>query len=98
MLQSPQTLLTIRALNLAFEKEVFVRMTDDGWATQRDIPCSYISTSDDARADRFGCALQAPLFCKRAVELEFAICFRVSGTEYWDNNQAKNYRVTVEPM
>lgn len=52
-LRMPLVLLTVRVLNLSFEKSVTVRMTTDGWQSYTDVKASYLPGSADPSSDRF---------------------------------------------
>ena len=52
-LRPPLVFLTIRVLNLGFQKDVFVRMTTDGWASYTDVAASYLPGTADPSTDRF---------------------------------------------
>jgi hypothetical protein len=52
-LRAPLVFLTIRVLNLGFQKDVFVRMTTNNWASYTDIPASYLPGTADPSTDRF---------------------------------------------
>ncbi|KAL0269164.1 UNVERIFIED_CONTAM: hypothetical protein PYX00_006981 [Menopon gallinae] len=86
---------TVKVRNLAFHKEVFVRMTSDDWETQEDAFCTYVPNSPPAHGvtvlyDTFSFRLTLP---PRSRKLQFCVCFRCSGLEYWDNNFGKNYSI-----
>ena len=52
-LRASLVLLTVRVLNLSFEKSVTVRVTTDGWASYDDVTASYLPGSSDPSSDRF---------------------------------------------
>lgn len=87
---------TIKVANLSYEKTIFVRSSCDDWSTHQDISCSYVPNSLSSSAatsayviyDTFTFNLNLPTKSKR---MEFCICFRSGQTEYWDNNENKNY-------
>ena len=81
----------VRVLNNAFEKEVMVRWTHDHWSSCHDSVCTYCHGSGDGHTDRF--AFTLPL---NGDDVEFAVCFKSQGQEYWDNNACQNYVITVE--
>lgn len=86
---------TVKVKNTNFEKEVIVRVTWDDWKTQQDVFCSYARTYGPTAAyvifDTFSFKITLPPTSKR---LEFCICYRTAGKEYWDNNETKNYTIT----
>ncbi|KAF4517382.1 hypothetical protein B566_EDAN009810 [Ephemera danica] len=92
---------TVKVRNISFHKEVFVRATFDGWETHEDAFCTFVpnnpicfGTSTSATAagyvlyDTFSFRLTLK---PRSRRVEFCVCFRVDGHEYWDNNNGKNY-------
>ena len=81
----------VRVLNIGFEKEVVVRWTHDRWNSCHESVCTYCHGSGDGHTDRF--AFTLPL---NGDDVEFAVCFKSQGQEYWDNNTSQNYRISVE--
>ncbi|EDO41585.1 predicted protein, partial [Nematostella vectensis] len=82
----------VRVVNLAFEKMIIIRYTTDEWKGFRDIWADYVSSTPDKRTDKytFRISLCASMFNEKK-RLQFAICFRAKGEEYWDNNNERNY-------
>ncbi|KAJ7374726.1 Protein phosphatase 1 regulatory subunit 3G [Desmophyllum pertusum] len=85
----------VRVLNIAYRKEVSVRYTMDGWKTFHQEYADYLSTSRDGNTDTFFFRIPAPTISQSTCKVEFAICYRVEGNEYWDNNILKNYTVCL---
>lgn len=83
----------IRVTNLSFIKEVTVRFTFNGWATYRDIWADYMSTCSDGKTDKFSFRVTVPHDFEVNRHMEFAIRYRVSNEEFWDNNDRKNYHI-----
>lgn len=83
----------IRVTNLSFIKEVTVRFTLNGWATYRDIWADYMSSCLDGKTDKFSFRVTVPHDFEVNRHMEFAIRYRVSGQEFWDNNDRKNYHI-----
>lgn len=86
---------TIKVSNLAFHKEVFVRSTTNSWKTSEDIFCKFVpnsSTNTVSAAyvlyDTFSFKLTLPPKSRR---IEFCVCYKCEGKEYWDNNGGLNY-------
>lgn len=82
---------TVKVRNLCFDKEVIVRVTYDHWKSQEDIQCTYSNFGAStgvggayALFDTFSFKLTLPPSSKRSVE--FCVCFRCNGQEYWDSN------------
>lgn len=85
----------IRVKNIAFNKKVTVRYTMNGWETYRDIWADYVSSSADKSTDKF--TFRIPTFSwlfEDKCDIEFALCYRVNGVEYWDNYDDENYRIS----
>ncbi|KAJ2448731.1 hypothetical protein EV183_005291 [Coemansia sp. RSA 2336] len=86
---------TIKVHNLAFKKDIFVRMTTDGWKTFEDVSAVFqrsISSVDGNRPglDRF--SFSVPLAdAETTMHISLCACYRVNGHEFWDNNQGSNY-------
>ncbi len=90
--EEPRTLHgIIRVANLSYEKEVVVRWTHDNWRTSHDTVCVFCS--NDGSTDRF--AFELPI---NGDDVSFAIRYRVSGKDYWDNNHGANYTVFSRPL
>lgn len=78
-----------RVLDLAYEKRVSVRWSADGWRSQREAPAAYAGPAPPPpRADRFAFRLPAPPI---GGALLFALRYRVTGHEFWDNNSGRDY-------
>nr|XP_010598860.1 LOW QUALITY PROTEIN: protein phosphatase 1 regulatory subunit 3E [Loxodonta africana] len=78
-----------RVLDLAYEKRVSVRWSADGWRSQREAPAAYAGPAPPPpRADRFAFRLPAPPI---GGALLFALRYRVTGYEFWDNNGGRDY-------
>ncbi|XP_013116065.1 protein phosphatase 1 regulatory subunit 3C isoform X2 [Stomoxys calcitrans] len=87
---------TVKVKNISFTKEVIVRVTWDDWKSQQDIFCTYNraygpATSAHVVFDTFSFKITLPPSSSR---LEFCICFRADGNEFWDNNGGKNYTIS----
>jgi protein phosphatase 1 regulatory subunit 3A/B/C/D/E len=84
---------SIRCLNLALEKRIFVRYTMDDWKTQGDVDAHYTAGGDHS-LDRF--VATVPLSTEGAVKMQFVLCYQVNGCEHWDNNGSRNYHAEIE--
>ncbi|EDV97340.1 protein phosphatase 1 regulatory subunit 3C [Drosophila grimshawi] len=87
---------TIKVKNIDFQKEVVVRTTWDDWKSQQDIFCTFARAYGPATCahvvfDTFSFKITLPPSSKR---LEFCICYRSNDTEFWDNNDGKNYTIS----
>ena len=85
----------VRVLNVAFTKDVTIRYTTDGWKTVRNDRAHYLSTSgNNGTTDTFFFCIPLPsVIWKDRSKMEFAVCYRVAGNDYWDNNFLRNYAV-----
>ncbi|XP_053623188.1 protein phosphatase 1 regulatory subunit 3C [Plodia interpunctella] len=86
---------TVKVKNLDYGKEVFIRITSDGWATSEDAYGEFIESGPASKNgvslyDTFGFRLQLPIHSRR---LDFCVCFCCKGSEFWDNNKGKNYTI-----
>ncbi|XP_071397198.1 protein phosphatase 1, regulatory subunit 3Db [Centroberyx affinis] len=91
---------TVQVLNLAFEKEVTVHYSFTNWRTSTDTVASWVSSGcrgepDAPETDIFRFRLPVPPFILQpGAILEFAICYHVKGSKYWDNNDGHNYKLS----
>ena len=83
----------VRVTNLSYMKEVTVRFTLNGWETYQDIWADFMSTSSDGRTETFSFRISVPHDFEVNRHMEFAIRYRVSNKELWDNNNHNNYHV-----
>ncbi|KAM6927431.1 protein phosphatase 1 regulatory subunit 3D-like [Xenentodon cancila] len=90
----------LQVLNLAYEKEVKVHYSFTNWRTQTDTTASWSARGHrgDCNAldtDVFRFRLPVPPFILQpGGTLEFAICYRVNGCDYWDNNNGNNFKLS----
>ncbi|KAF8267038.1 putative phosphatase regulatory subunit-domain-containing protein [Lactarius quietus] len=86
---------TVRVRNIAYEKNVAVRFTTDGWTTISEAHARYVGPAPDSGTwDLF--AFTIPLQTPRTLLL--AVRYAVPGTgEWWDNNGGNNFRVVLAP-
>eukprot|EP00842_Homolaphlyctis_polyrhiza_P005327 jgi/Hompol1/5796/HPOL_004712-RA len=92
--------ITVLTRNLAYEKDVSVRYTSNAWQSFKDVPAAFQasvtpSVGDYKGVDRFvaNIDLQSEFGLETtAASIELAICYKVLGTEYWDNNGTQNYK------
>ena len=97
-----------QVLNLGYEKEVIVRYSFTEWKSCTETKASWltsITTSSTKKkpwderggpqlsCDSFRFHLPVPPFLQPGSVLEFAIQYKVHGTEYWDNNDGENYKL-----
>jgi hypothetical protein len=87
---SAQTLrVDVGVQNLAYAKVVGIVFTTDNWAT---VQTAYGGFGSTMKSGLEVWRIAVPV--GTANDVRFAIFYRVSGQEYWDNNFWRNYRVT----
>lgn len=84
---------TVKVRNLAYQKRITVRYTIDGWSSYRDVVGHYVNGSHTGFTDTFSFEIALPVTLIKDCKLEFAVCYKVLGVEFWDNNNGDNYRV-----
>lgn len=85
---------TVKVKNLAFDKDVAIRMTTDNWSSQQDVACSYVEQPSLAVRNLYDTfRFQLPLPDKDSSQVEFCVKYTSGGQEYWDNNAGANYVV-----
>ncbi|XP_054465787.1 protein phosphatase 1, regulatory subunit 3Da [Anoplopoma fimbria] len=90
-----------QVLNLDFEKDVIARYSFTDWKSCTETKASWVSTINKTREggegqlsyDTFRFHLPVPPFLQPEAVLQFAIQYKVGGTEYWDNNDGENYKL-----
>ena len=75
--------------NLAFNKVVGIVFTTDNWATTQTAFGNFSSTMKSGLE-----VWNITASIGTATEVKLAVFYRVLGTEYWDNNFWRDYRVT----
>ncbi|XP_051961971.1 protein phosphatase 1, regulatory subunit 3Da [Xyrauchen texanus] len=94
----PGIIGVVQVVNLAFEKEVSVRYSFTNWRSCTETKAYWVASKSIPNGpccDTFRFHLPVPpfIFHPGAV-LEFAICYKVMGTQFWDNNCGQNYKLT----
>ncbi|XP_041666342.1 protein phosphatase 1 regulatory subunit 3B [Cheilinus undulatus] len=90
---------TVKVKNVSFEKSVKLRVTFDTWKSHTDVDCAYVKdTYPGSHYDTFSFTVSLPDQLGPVERVEFAICYRVGGAEYWDSNQGDNYRIVWSSM
>lgn len=86
---------TIKVSNISFEKEVIVRSSSDNWKTHQDNFCTFVDNGTTKSVtvaytlfDTFSFKLTLP---PKERKLEFCICYKSGGEEFWDNNNNQNF-------
>jgi hypothetical protein len=96
--------IMIRCLNLAYQKTVTIRYTNDEWSTYDEICGTYHDSIEGGKVDRF--LAQLPVIRSvfrrdtarhgnRVAVFHLCVRYIVDGKEFWDNNQSRNYCVIV---
>lgn len=75
--------------NLAYNKVVKVRYTQDNWATYKEKELSFHSSIDETDLERWNTTLS--LDADKMDEFQYCISYQVNGQTYWDNNFGENY-------
>lgn len=92
--ESEQCLVgTVKVRNLAYDKEVVVRVSSDCWSTHEDVHCTYVEQPGAPALvlyDTFRFRLTLPVASNI---VEFCVRYRTDSRESWDNNEGKNYLV-----
>ena len=89
---------TIRVHNCAYDKNVFVRLTQNEWETTTDIQASHSMSYRHDNTDTFMFQINLPKsidFIEGPKRILFAVCLQTIGHEFWDNNQGWNYVLDV---
>ena len=89
---------TVKVKNIAFEKNVFVRLTSDNWKTFTDHNASF-QPSSSRTTDTFSFDFPIMSSCNDPdARIEFCVCYQIGpfngGTpsqEFWDSNGGSNY-------
>lgn len=86
--------------NIAFEKQVYIKYTVDNWKTITELAAEY---NDDVRRkhrpqgyDRFSFAINMadlPQHASTTKSLFFCVKYCCNCQDFWDNNNAANYKV-----
>ena len=79
--------VTVKLHNYAYQKNVFIRYTLNGWRTYTDVPMSYDSTNSDGTETWKGTIRRSP----ETSNFQYCVCYEVNGQTYWANNFGENY-------
>ena len=75
--------------NLAYNKIVKVRYTEDNWATWHDVNLNYDSAIAGTNSEIWNVTLN--LDSDKRASFHYCLCYEVNGQTYWDNNFGANY-------
>lgn len=78
--------------NLNYKKIVRVRISEDNWKTYTDIDAKYWYSSKDNSVNYWNFNYNTKSNTKK---VQFAVCYEVNGTQYWDNNFGSNYTLSI---
>ncbi|MCX7114083.1 MAG: hypothetical protein NTX45_29240 [Proteobacteria bacterium] len=81
--------IDIGVQNIAYHKVVGIVFTTDNWATVQTAYANYRWTMNSGLE-----VWEVLAAVGAATEAKFAVFYRVAGSEYWDNNFWRNYRIT----
>lgn len=84
----------VKVINIAYNKEVDLKVTYSGWENFTFIKCFY-EASENFSIDDFQFYFYIPTTAK---SVRFCIRLRCDGKEYWDNNQEQNYSIELNPL
>jgi tetratricopeptide (TPR) repeat protein len=86
----PTLHVEIAVQNLAFDKVVGIVFTTDNWTTAQTACGTYSSSEMNGLIEVW----KVEATVGSATEVKFAVFHRAAGSENWDNNFGRNYRVT----
>ncbi|XP_007234713.1 protein phosphatase 1, regulatory subunit 3Da isoform X2 [Astyanax mexicanus] len=93
----------VQVLNLAFEKEVYVRYSFTNWKSCSETKANWVGNkymeglSDGCSCDSFRFHLPVPPFLLHpGAVLEFAVRYKVLDAQFWDNNDGQNYKLVCQ--
>jgi hypothetical protein len=82
--------------NLSFDKRIYVRYTSDRWDTYDEAAATYVSGDGNMDVFRFEVDLTGSLHNdKVSTDYQVAVQGIIGTSTYWDNNQGRNYDLTV---
>ena len=84
----------VHVLNLACDKQVYIRYTSDGWLSFSETRAIFTrSVGSDGAVDSFSFFIALPSDIPVGATCEFCIRYCVSNNSYWDNNNDQNYKL-----
>ena len=92
---------TIKVKNIAYVKQVTLRITFDHWINHVDVDCTYVEqpglnsqTAVRSLYDTFRFRYELPAKERsRARQIDFCVRYFTDGIEFWDNNDGENYTI-----
>lgn len=89
---------TVRVHNCAYDKYVFVRITEDDWITSQDIQAWHSMNHPNDNTDAFVFEIRLRKYnddSQVPKQIYFAVCLQAMCQEFWDNNRGWNYVLEV---
>jgi hypothetical protein len=89
---------TVRVHNCAYDKHVFVRVTDDEWQTSHDIQAWHSMNYPDSNTDTFTFEIRLEKpddAVPMPKQIYFTVCLQALCQEFWDNNLGWNYFLDI---
>jgi len=89
---------TIRVHNCAYDKRVFIRLTQDEWKTSSDIQALHSMNYSHDNTDIFAFEITLPKSnndTQGPNRILFSVCLQAMYQEFWDNNYGWNYVLDV---
>lgn len=82
---------TIRVIvkNLAYNKVVKVKYTQDNWVSYQEVTLNYISNYNNTNFEVWSVTLN--LDENKMDSFQYCVCLEANGQTYWDNNFGANY-------
>ena len=89
----PNTSRIATGLNTGPKQRLTIRYTTDNWQTYHDEEAAHMDAGTGF-ADRYHAILHCPTedACK---SVHFAVRYEAAGREFWDNNDGRNYTISV---
>jgi hypothetical protein len=89
----PRVVGTIRVKAAIGDVRAAVRFTYDDWITTSELSGNFVSADERNAVNRYQFSIRLPLHHLESKILVMAVMIASAGTEIWDNNGGKNYRV-----
>lgn len=84
---------TVTLKNLGFQKTVNIIYSTDNWKTTKTLNATYRNLSSDGSLEYWTFVLDFP--ATPGTTIQYAVCYNVNNTTYWDNNFGKNYQLVL---
>eukprot|EP00794_Sanderia_malayensis_P003462 gene3462-3958_t len=81
--------------NIDYRKEIFARYSFNNWKTQKDTQAAFYKEDQTTQIDYFVFVITDKISETNLMKwyLQFALCYKVVGKEFWDNNSGWNYLI-----